>query len=136
MNWKDCLAEGNAVKITPNKKRADFLVKRAESTLKVLGNIKLDETNAPIFFTNYYDALLEILHAMMYTDGYKVKNHYCLGYYLQDILQDRESFSVFDRSRLLRNSIIYYGELFDKAVLLDAIRQIKETFAVLRRKIR
>jgi hypothetical protein len=135
MDWNNCLDEGNSVKITANKKRAAFLVKQAENTLSVLYKIKIDESNASVFFTNYYDALLELLHAMMYAEGYKVKNHYCLGYYLRDVMKDHRSFDVFDRSRQLRNSTIYYGDIFEKAVLLEAIKQIKLTFIRLRKKI-
>ncbi|MBS3050599.1 MAG: hypothetical protein J4400_00420 [Candidatus Aenigmarchaeota archaeon] len=136
MDWNNCIKEGNSVKITANKKRAVFLIKQAENTLKVLDQIHIDGNNVSVFFTNYYDALLELLHAFMYDAGFKVKNHYCLGYYLRDVIRDQESYRVFDRSRLLRNSSIYYGEHFDEAVLLSAIRDIKEVFAKLKKNIK
>jgi len=134
MDWNNCIKEGNSVKITKNKKRALFLVKQAENTLDILDKIKIDESNVSVFFTNYYDALLELLHGLMNYEGYKVKNHYCLGYYIRDVLDDQQSFHVFDRARLLRNSTIYYGERFDNVVLLDAIKQIKNTFSRLRKR--
>ncbi len=95
MDWKTCIQEGNAIKITSNKKRAEFLVSRAEKTLHILEKITLDEDNVPVFHVNYYDSLLE-------------------------------AFRIFDRARLLRHSLLYYGESFDKGVLLESINQIKE----------
>ncbi|KHO48117.1 MAG: coiled-coil [archaeon GW2011_AR5] len=136
MDWNTCVREGNSVKITANRKRAVFLVNQAEKTMKVLEKILIDKNNASVFFTNYYDALLELLHALMYDAGFKVKNHYCLGYYLRDVIKDNKSYRVFDRSRLLRNSSIYYGENFDEAVLLSAIRDIKEVFVKLKKNIK
>ena len=135
MDWKTCLDEGNSAKITPDRKRAIFLMKHAEKTLKILEEIKLDNDNCSVFFTNYYDALLELLHAIMYHNGYKVKNHYCLGYYLRDNMKDFESFRVFDRARIVRNSVIYYGERFDKEIFDEVIGQIKLTFAKLKKSI-
>ena len=58
MDWQNCIKEGNSVKVTANKKRALFLVLQAEDTLKVLEKIDINEGNASVFFTNYYDALL------------------------------------------------------------------------------
>ncbi len=136
MDWNNCIEEGDSVKITKNKKRALFLVEQAENTLDILDKIKIDESNVSVFFTNYYDALLELMHGLMNYEGYKVKNHYCLGYYIRDMLDDQQSFRVFDRARLLRNSMIYYGERFDNIVLLDVIKQIKDIFSRLRKNIK
>ena len=136
MDWKTCMDEGNSLKITPDRKRAQFLTKNAKNTLNVLEKIKLNEENTSVFFANYYDALLETMHAIMYAHGYKVKNHYCLGYYLRDILQDRESFEIFDRARTIRNSIIYYGNLFEKIVLEDLIKQMISTMRKLKTNIK
>lgn len=135
MDWKTCINEGNAIKITPNKQRALFLVKRAEKTLAVMGKIKLDNENSSIFFTNYYDALLEMLHAIMYSNGYKVKNHYCLGYYLRDVIKDAEAFRIFDRARIIRNSVLYYGENLDINAADEIIEQIISIFHKLKEKV-
>lgn len=133
MDWKTCISDGNSIEITKNQKRAEFLLKRAESTLKVIEKIRLDGDNVLVFFANYYDSLLELLHAIMYAKGYKVRNHICLGYYIRDILKDEESFRVFDRARMLRNSIIYYGDNFDKDVAIGVIEDIKRTFNKLKK---
>ena len=124
MDWKTCIDEGNSVKITPNIKRAEFLARHAENTLKAVKKIKLDNDNASVFFANYYDAFLEMLHAVMYVKGYKVANHYCLGYYLRDVLGEDEAFRTFDKARKIRNSIIYYGEIFDTNIINDLTSRI------------
>ncbi len=135
MDWNQCIEETNAVKISPNRNRAEFLLRRAEETIEVLKNIVITDKNIRVFFVNYYDALLETLHAMMYANGYKVKNHYCLGYYVRDNLKERELFAIIDRARSVRNSIIYYGESFDKEILLKLINDIKDSINRLKKLI-
>ncbi len=127
MDWNRCIEESNAVKITPNRKRTEFLLKRAAETLEALDKITITDKNISVFFANYYDALLETLHALMYAKGYKVTNHYCLGYYVRDVLNEKELFHVIDRARSVRNSIIYYGESFDKEILLELTGDIKDS---------
>ncbi len=135
MDWKTCIDEGNSVKITPDNKRANFLISRSEETLSVLKKIKIDDNNCSVFFANYYDALLELLHALMYFNGYKVRNHYCLGYYLRDVLKDKKSYEIFDRARTIRNSTIYYGNKFDKNIYDDMIKQMLEIFNKLKKLV-
>ena len=58
MDWNQCMEDSNAVKITPDKKRAEFLFHRAEETLEVLEHTIITDKNITVFFANYYDALL------------------------------------------------------------------------------
>ena len=134
MDWKTCVNGGNSVKITPDRKRAAFLIKQAEKTLRSLRKISMDENNASVFFPNYYDAFLELMHAIMYARGYRVNNHYCLGYYLRDAIKDDESYRIFDRARSIRNSLIYYGETFDKPVIDEVIAKIISSFEKLKKE--
>ena len=58
MDWNQCMEDSNAMKITPDKKRAEFLFRRAEETLEVLEHTIITDKNITVFFANYYDALL------------------------------------------------------------------------------
>ena len=70
----------------------------------------------------------------MYAKGYKVSNHYCLGYYVRDVMKERELFLTIDRARSVRNSITYYGESFDKEILKELINGIKNSISKLKKK--
>ena len=87
---------------------------------------EIDEKNANYIFEDYYSSLLEMLHAIVLLDGYKVDNHICLGYYLRDIFKREDLFRIFDDCRFKRNSLIYYGTRMDFEIAKDAIEKGKK----------
>jgi len=135
MSWQDCLDKGDALKITPNLRRASSLKRSAKNMLRFIVGIKVDDNNAAIMLKNAYDALLEILHSMLYAKGYSVLNHICVGYFIRDELKDMESFHVFDKYRKIRNGIVYYGEEIEKEVADNGIKEIKEIFSKIEKQI-
>ena len=128
MDWKQCQEEANAIKIYANKERAISLMKSARNMMEFVINIELNDKNASILLKNAYESLLELLHALLYSKGYKVLNHVCVGYFIRDELKDAEAFYIFDKYRKIRNSIVYYGESVEREVAEEAIKEIKGLF--------
>jgi len=77
-------------------------------------------------FEGYYSSILEMLHAIVVLEGYKVNNHICLGYYLRDVLKNDELFRFFDDCRFKRNSLVYYGKRMDFEIAKDSIEKAKK----------
>ena len=99
-------------------------------------SINIDESNAPILLKNFYESLLEVLHSLLYSKGYKVLDHVCVGFFIRDELRDAESFNIFDKYRKIRNSIVYYGESVEKEVAEDGIMEMKIVFGKIEKMIK
>ncbi|MBI3412578.1 MAG: hypothetical protein HY051_00670 [Candidatus Aenigmarchaeota archaeon] len=128
MDWENCVNEGTAVKVSINEERMRSLRNSAKATLEFVESVEMNENNASILLKNMYDAVLELLHAYLLSKGYKVLNHLCIGYYLRDVLGNREFFYLFDRYRKIRNSITYYGVRVEPATAKHGINELGELF--------
>lgn len=69
----------------------------------------MNENNANYLFEGYYTSILELMHAIPLSHGYRVKNHVCVGYYLRDAMKREGLFRSFDDLRFKRNPLTYYG---------------------------
>ncbi|MGV8161981.1 MAG: hypothetical protein ACP5N2_01455 [Candidatus Nanoarchaeia archaeon] len=56
-----------------------------------------------------YDAARELLEALAFIKGYKINNHECYFAFMKSIKIDDRISEIFNRARLLRNRINYYG---------------------------
>ena len=126
-SWGECLNYSSAVKITTDKEKAASLTETAQDRIN-FSLKKLSEKNANYAFEGYYSSVLEMIHAIVILDGYKVNNHICLGYYLRDVLKNDGLFRLFDDCRFKRNSLVYYGRRMDFDTAKDAIEKAKKIF--------
>ena len=131
-SWGECLDYSSAVKITPDKEKAASLTETAQDRIN-FSLKKLSGKNANYVFEGYYSSVLEMIHATVILDGYKVNNHICLSYYLRDVLKNDELFRLFDDCRFKRNSLVYYGKRMDFETAKDAIEKAKKLIKELRK---
>ena len=124
-SWKDCLESENAINITPDKEKAKSLIEIAEERIEY-STKEINEKNANFIFEDYYSSIVEILHALVTLDGYKIINHICLGYYLKDYLKKENLFMIFDDLRYKRNALTYYGIRMDFEVAKQSIENSKK----------
>lgn len=135
-NWGECITEGSAIVSSQDIKKANSLKRTAEGRIAFFDKQEITETNADYIFEGVYTSLIEVLHSLLITEGYKVSNHICLGYYLRDILNRKNLFRVFADLRYKRNSIIYYGKGMDFDVGKDAIEKCKRLIRELKKIIK
>ena len=131
-SWGECLNYSSAVKITADKEKAASLTETAQDRIN-FSLKKLSEKNANYAFEGYYSSVLEMIHAIVILDGYKVNNHICLGYYLRDVLKNDELFRLFDDCRFKRNSLVYYGKRMDFETAKDSIEKSKRLIKELKK---
>ena len=124
-SWNDCLHSNLSVKITPDKGRAKSLIETAENRIK-FSNKELNENTANYIFEDYYSSILEIVHAFVILEGYKVDNHICLGFFIRDVLNREDLFRIFDDCRFKRNSLVYYGKRMNFETAKGAIERAKK----------
>jgi uncharacterized protein (UPF0332 family) len=114
------------------KEEAKSFLKISEERIKYSGK-ELSEQNINFVFEDYYSSLVEILHAIILLDCYKVLNHICLGNYIKDVLKREDLFNIFDSLRYKRNSLTYYGKKMDFEVGKDAIKKSKKLISELKK---
>lgn|SRR3989338_5190140 len=118
-SWKDCIDSFTARSITPDKEKAKSLVETAYERIQQLREV--NEKTANFVFEDYYSSILEILHAIVIVEGFKIENHLCIGFYLRDVLKREDLFRFFDNCRFKRNSLVYYEKRMDFDTAKDAI---------------
>lgn len=74
-SWQECLETYASLKITPDKEKAKALSEISGGRVLFLKGLSLEESNANYVFEAYYASLLELLHALVLLEGYKVSNH-------------------------------------------------------------
>src|SRR3989344_7967532 len=126
-NWEDCIDFKFSIKITPDMAKAKSLVETAKGRIDYTSK-EPNEKNANYIFEDYYSSILELIHALVILNGYKVSNHICLGYYLRDILKRDDLFRLFDDCRFKRNSLVYYGKRMDFETSKKNIEKSKKLF--------
>ncbi|MBT4538762.1 hypothetical protein HOC32_00590 [Candidatus Woesearchaeota archaeon] len=124
-NWEECVNANSSVKISLDKFKARSLLDTANGRNKYLEEQEIKESNANYIFEAYYTSALEIMHALLLLNEYKVTNHICLGYYLRDVVNREDLFRLFDDCRFKRNSLIYYGRKMEFSVAKDAVKKSK-----------
>jgi len=133
-SWKDCLDSNSSIKVTPDKSKSNSLIETAKERIEY-STREINKQNANYVFEGYYSSILEILHALVLIDGYKISNHVCLGYYLKEIVKRDDLFMIFDDCRFKRNSLVYYGKRMDFDIAKDAIEKSKKLFKELNKII-
>jgi len=123
--WNDCLETNTTTTITPDIAKTRSLIDTANGRIDYLRETPTNEKNANYLFEGYYSSALELLHALLTKQGYKVANHICLGLYIRDTLNDQNLFRIFDDCRYKRNALIYYGKKMDYDTAQQAIQKTK-----------
>ena len=131
-NWSDCLLYNSARKTTPDKSRARFLIHTSAERIEYLKDLKITEKGANFLFEGYYTSTIEILEAITLSEGFNIRNHLCLGYYLRDILKKENLFQIFERCRFKRNGIVYYGKLMKFEIAKHSVEEIKNLISELK----
>lgn len=132
-SWEECIMNYDAVKVSPDKGKANSLLETAKERIVFLDKNKLDETNARFIFEGYYSSAIEIIHALLALKGFKVENHICLAYYLRDVMKEEKLFRIFDDSKFKRNSAVYYGKKLDFEIAKESIGKMKMLIREIRR---
>jgi hypothetical protein len=110
----------NPKKYRQGKSKSSYGISRGR--INYLRDHELKEENANYIFEGLCSSALEMLHALITLDGYKVKRYSHLGYYLTDVIKNRELSSYFSYCIKKRNSLIFYGEKMSFETAKEAIK--------------
>ena len=125
LSWKEYIKRGIVRKTSADKNFIKSLISMAEEGMEFFKDKELNEKNASILFKNYYDFLREICEAIALSKEYKIYQHEAITLFLREILHENDISFKFDRLRVLRNAVHYYGKHIMKDEVLKDISDIK-----------
>jgi uncharacterized protein (UPF0332 family) len=110
LKWDDCL-DYKVKKIKENPEQAEALLKLAKRRLESIKKRRKDEFSQ-LLIESYYEAIKEIISALLAIHGYKSYSHECLITFIEEfypnVLDDFENHFL-DSMRKLRSDIQYRG---------------------------
>lgn len=115
------IKKGIIKKRSPDKSRAEFLYKEAETSLKGLKKrvevMQIDNLNANSIIKDCYDIIMELVRSKMLLSGFSASGSFAHEgeiAYLKNLKIPDTQISFLNELRYFRNSINYYGKIFDK----------------------
>jgi len=132
--------EENLLKITPNKEKADSMLKMAEITLDMIKTINPDKFPSNII-KEYYETLRELMAIILLLDGYKTEGegaHKKLIEYISENYKQvtKYEISLLDDLRVIRNKIAYDGFFIKEDYLKRKEKDIQEVITKLKKIIK
>ena len=100
----------------------------------IFKGLEINEENCSILFSEAYESLLEICHAIAALKGYKIYNHVCVAGFLSEMLKEVQIAEKFDSYRSVRNRIVYYGRQVDEDYAKSSIADILGVISKLKKK--
>ena len=136
MSWQACLDEGRAKKVSPDLERAHSVRAMSERKFRWLAIQKMDAETASPILANYFDALSELCDSMLLARGLRVSAaaRDCVTCFIADVLKEGTLAEIFDRYRLIRNRINYYGKIVTLDTASEGVKEILEVFTKLKSK--
>ncbi|MFO7678118.1 MAG: hypothetical protein R6V50_07055 [Thermoplasmatota archaeon] len=110
MKWDDCL-DYKVKKVKENPEQAEALLKLAKRRLESINKRRKDEFSQ-LLIESYYEAIKEIISALLAIHGYKSYSNECLISFIEEfypsVLDDFE-IHFLDSMRKLQSDIQYRG---------------------------
>ena len=110
MKWDDCL-EYKVKKVKENPEQAEALFQLTKRRLKSIEKRKKDEY-PQLLIESYYEAIKELISALLAIHGYKSYSHECLISFMEEFYPtalDDFQIHFLDNMRRLRSDIQYRG---------------------------
>jgi len=124
MDWQECIKKRIVKDVSQDMSMISGLKMIIED--KVSSSNILPEENYYSKITLIYDALRIILECIALKAGYKIYNHECYTPFLKEIMNLPQEADSFDRLRVIRNGINYYGRQITKEEAVEIIEDVKE----------
>jgi predicted transcriptional regulator len=132
--FEDFIKEGSVRKVSPNRQLAKSLIKIANLRLKNTETMKITDENSFNVVENCYEAIREMIDALMSLRGFKSYSHEATVEFLKEFYSMKVGYAVVskvDRYRRLRNDIKYEGLLTTKSEAEEILKNTKIVTSIL-----
>ncbi len=126
MSFKESISSGYVKLITPNFNRSKSLHESSKHALKTALEIQLTHHSNKTILRELYESLREICESIGYKHGFKFQSHESITYFLKDELNEMTIATKFNKYRMLRNDINYYGKNINFETVIKAKKEIPE----------
>lgn len=118
---------GEIFKISKDDERAKFLFDMAEERLNIIIPVLPKETPYKLI-EEYYEIIVQLITAIMYSNGYKTLSHVSLIEYLaKNYLEfSQGEIKMMDNLRKLRHGTVYYGRKAKEEFLINNEKSVKD----------
>ena len=133
--FDEFIKEGIVKLQSPDKSRAEFLIKESEKMLvglnerlKIMG---IDENNTNSIIKDCYDILMGLIRAKMFLEGFNASGyraHEAEVSYMENIGFSENEVQFADQIRFFRNGMLYYGTILDKEYAEKVIKFTRESY--------
>jgi len=132
--------EEGLIKITPNKEKAQSILKMVDTTIEMIKVIDVVKFSSNVT-KEYYDVIRELLSVILLLDGYKTYGegaHKKLIEYIHSHYKEFNEYeiSLLDDLRIKRNKIAYNGFFVDKNYINRKIKDIQNIIKKLKKTIK
>jgi len=134
LSWSEYIKKGLVKRTFPDKGKIKGLLHIAGNRLNVMEKLGFDEESASVVFTNNYDSLRETMEGIAVLNGYNIYSHEALGLFFKEVLNDAVIYSKFDRLRILRNRVHYYGKPIPFEEAKKGVEDMKSEISKLKMK--
>ena len=138
-NFKEFLQEGIVKIQTPDKSRAEFLIKESGQNffylLELIKKMGVNDINANDYIKKCYDILMELIRAKMLLKGYNASGsraHEAEVSFMRNLGFKENDVQFADQMRFFRNGMLYYGTILDKEYAEKVILFTKENYKKLK----
>ena len=126
MSFKESITLRYIKIITPNLNRSKSLHESSKHALKTALEIQLSPYSNKTILRELYESLRELCEAIGYKHGFKFQSHESIMYFLKDELNEIKIATKFNKYRVLRNDINYYGKNINLETVIKAKQEIPE----------
>ena len=135
LNFADC-QKSHLRRVEPNEDKISSLQKVSKARIKAMLQIVKDDETASIIAQGYYEAIKELLTALLLKEGWKSDNHECLILYFSRKYPefDYES-SMMQELKNIRNRITYDGIFVRPSYLETHQLEFKSILGILEKLI-
>lgn len=126
--FEDFIRDGSVRRVSPNKQLAKSLVKIANLRLKNIETMKITDENSFTIVENCYEAIREMIDALMSLKGFKSYSHEATVEFLKEFYSVNVGYvtvNKVDRYRRIRNDIKYEGLLTTKPEAEEILKNTK-----------
>ena len=121
--------EETLIKITPNREKAQSILKMIDTTIEMIKEIDIEKFSSNIT-KEYYEVIRELISVILLLDGYKTYGegaHKKLVEYIQTNCKEFNEYEInlIDDLRITRNKVAYDGFFVDKDYIKRKITDIQ-----------
>lgn len=121
-------------KVSVDNEKIESIIKTVDRRVEYLKQQKVDEKNVSFIVEDYYEAIKELLVALLLKNGLRSKNHQCLiSYFYKKFPKYEAEARLISRMCYLRNRLDYYGELIDFDFYKTHQKEFENIFVLLKK---